>query len=57
VAARAQKCGNVVGLPEGKLRAAGADAEFRHNARLQAGCWAKAKGGWLGRLEMVLDHA
>ncbi len=27
VAARAQQCGDVVGLPEGQLRAAGADAK------------------------------
>src|ERR1700692_622767 len=57
VAARAQQCGDVVRLPEGELRAAGADAEFRHGARPHAGYWTKAKGGRLGRLRMVLDRA
>jgi hypothetical protein len=31
VAAGAQEGGDVVGLPEGKLRAAGTDAELRHD--------------------------
>ena len=35
VAARAQERGNVVGLPKGKLRAAGADAEFRHGETIR----------------------
>src|ERR1700733_8881801 len=30
VSARAKKCGDVVGLPQGQLRAAGADPEFTH---------------------------
>ena len=54
VPARAQQCGNMVGLPEGELRAAGADAEFRHGAQLQPGYSTKAKGGWLGRLERLM---
>jgi len=34
VAAGAQKRGDMVGLPKGELRAAGADAEFRHGSAL-----------------------
>ena len=34
VSARAQERGNVVGLPEGKLRAAGTNAKFRHGLAL-----------------------
>jgi hypothetical protein len=57
VAAGAQESGDVVGLPERELGAAGADAEFRHGRRPEAGYRRKAKGGWLSRLKMVLYRA
>jgi hypothetical protein len=54
VSTSTQQRGNVVGLPEGELGAARANAEFRHGARPQAGYSTKAKGGYLGRLEKVI---
>src|SRR5579863_5256836 len=54
VSAGTQEGGNVVGLPQGELGAAGADAELRHGRRSEAGDRRKAKGGWLGRLEKLV---
>src|SRR5271155_4205174 len=54
VAARAQERGDVVGLPERELRAAGADAEVSHGGGPEAGYRTKAKGSRLGRLQKLV---